>query len=1378
VITASISTVVLIVLSVMNWSDGEQVAGIASTVGTLLAAGCAVVPLLSRNQHEGGVRLRRWQVSRTGDVKAGARSIATTGVLATSSVLPDSLKVSRTGTAAVGDDGHTNTGIAEGALLRPRPASTTNTLQRVSVPTGDEPVKVSHTGSARAGDHSTVNSGLITVGQLVVPPTDMPRPYHTRYLARVQQLRAADGLLDRERELAELADFCAKPEGPSYTWWRAGPWAGKTALMAHFVVHPPAGVRIVPFFVLARDASEADGDAFLEVTIPQLADLAEASVPTAIAGDRRLNLFQELVEQADDECSRRGERLILLVDGLDEDQGLTPERATRSIASMLPIPNGRRFRVVVAGRLNPDVPYDVAADHPLRRAATSRTLVESPHAEVAKDQAHAQLRAHLHDDGLAHAVLALVTVARGGLTVTDLAELTDTTEADVRDALLSDHRGRAYQLRGQAQTTSRREVMLAHDELRTAAEKGLSAREKSHWLSALLQWASGYRASSWTKVTPEYLLTGLDKVLLRSDLTAELVQHVADIDRLDRLRAVTGGDATGLAQVRAALENVAGDPAHLSFSVRLALVRDHLSDRNGNLPPAVLETWVRLGEPKRAIALAESSDHAPTRARALAGLLGYLAEGNHGAHAGRVAESARAAAIIADRVTPTRESRLKVAEQLAQFGFVADATDLLRNRLRHDGEDSMSEAVVAADLLDLIARSGNAAASAGTCLADLLSTLREPVMRHGAIADVVAARARRRDPRDSKELVATAIQELDAFTDPLDRIYSWQSLARAAADAGDWYEASGLLDLAAAEARALPDEWTRIDNLDDIVRTTVAQHRHDTTRSLALETRNLADQLSPRRVADQQRAYGWLSHHLAQAGDFTEALATANRIDRSDDRTSTLVGIALSIAGQSQTRHALAVLDELPPDTEVSRVRVALATHAAAAGRFRQADAMLAVVNDTGQLARGLATTALYAARRGDEHLARTLAVRAEETAQGTVSSSTASTVLRGLGAAHLAQGESHAAAPALKSSLEYTRRTADSVGDLRYFELADAANSLCRLTDPEHAAELVQEVLDGLGRSLRSDTTGSFVFILALSLIRLAEVSPYARDRSPEILEEALRIQRSNLSVLADLIEDAAELLGPESATAHLLDIEARAQRMQSGEDLAETLAAIAGAWKAIGDAGRADQYFTASLSTAASCHPRKRRAILMRVLRPTALPSVEIVRQIAETIDSTDLETVGPNLVNALAQIGTSEETQTFLNRPDIDPHRRFTVSYLHGLLESGRIDDALAKLDSIADEDTAEEIVPALANHYLNSGDISTAFLTISSAPWRDRLSDALTDTCRRCAEETAPVTLSYALRHLPLQRVAEILAEKTPTALTANADLVARLYPAPS
>jgi len=105
------------------------------------------------------------------------------------------------------------------------------------------------------------------------------------YLEQVRRIAPPD-LRDRDEELAELARFCLDPEAGPYVWWRAGPWAGKSALMSTLVLRPPAEVRgrvrIVSFFITARLAAQDTREAFTDVVLEQLAAVLDQSLPAVL----------------------------------------------------------------------------------------------------------------------------------------------------------------------------------------------------------------------------------------------------------------------------------------------------------------------------------------------------------------------------------------------------------------------------------------------------------------------------------------------------------------------------------------------------------------------------------------------------------------------------------------------------------------------------------------------------------------------------------------------------------------------------------------------------------------------------------------------------------------------------------------------------------------------------------------------------------------------------------------------------------------------------------------------------------------------------------------------------------------------------------------
>ena len=81
-------------------------------------------------------------------------------------------------------------------------------------------------------------------------------------------------------------------------WWQAPAWAGKSALMSTFVLHPPAGVRVVAFFITARLGAQDTREAFTEVVLEQLAELLGQDLPPLLtAGTRDAHLLG-MLEQA------------------------------------------------------------------------------------------------------------------------------------------------------------------------------------------------------------------------------------------------------------------------------------------------------------------------------------------------------------------------------------------------------------------------------------------------------------------------------------------------------------------------------------------------------------------------------------------------------------------------------------------------------------------------------------------------------------------------------------------------------------------------------------------------------------------------------------------------------------------------------------------------------------------------------------------------------------------------------------------------------------------------------------------------------------------------------------------------------------------------
>ncbi|MET9625932.1 trypsin-like peptidase domain-containing protein [Lentzea sp. NPDC006480] len=467
---------------------------------------------------------------------------------------------------------------------------------------------------------------------VVAPLADVLPPARTAlttsaYQALIAEV-APEHLHGRERELGELARFCAGDE--PYLWWQAGPWAGKSALLAWFALHPPDGVDVVSFFITGRWAGQSDSDAFTEALLDQLTALVgEPPELTADTRARRGHLLR-LLDTAAVRSSESGRTLLLVVDGLDEDTGAV---GRSSIANLLPRRPPPGLRVLVASRPHPDLPDDVAWNHPLR-TVVPRLLSASPHARNLEGEAKHELTTLLGTPGPQRDVLGLITASGGGLTQADLGELTGRPPYEL-DALFSGGLGRSV-----AVTASERVCLFTHDTLREQAERaygsGLVAyRAKLH------EWADSHRAAGWTEHTPTYLLRGYPKLLAALGDVRRLVACALDRPRHDRMLASTGADALALNEnlSAAGLLALAPEPDLLAL-LRIAVARSELGERNVHIPSVLPGVWARLGEVDRAVALANSLAEDLSRAMALTEVVKALAETGDRDGALRVAEEA------------------------------------------------------------------------------------------------------------------------------------------------------------------------------------------------------------------------------------------------------------------------------------------------------------------------------------------------------------------------------------------------------------------------------------------------------------------------------------------------------------------------------------------------------------------------------------------------------------------------------------------------------------------------------------------------------------------------------------------------------------------
>ncbi|MFF5076185.1 hypothetical protein ACFY36_03980 [Actinoplanes sp. NPDC000266] len=438
-------------------------------------------------------------------------------------------------------------------------------------------------------------------------------PRRSGYWRLIEQL-APSVLDDRSAELAIMGEG-TEP----YLWWQAPAWAGKSALMAWFALRPPPGIRVAAFFVTSQVAGHDDQRGFLEIMIDQLAVLAGGgnSVRPSEAG--QLPTFLDLLDLAAHSCRTRGERLTLIVDGLDEDRGAAGGADAHSIAALLPKHPPAGVRIIVAGRPHPPVPPDVPADHPLRTSGAVRQLAASPLAGVVRTGAERELARLLGGTRLDRDIVGLITVARGGLTLADVAALTAESAWTVGQRLRAVS-GRTFLPRPSRwrPEDAPPTYVIGHEALQADALAALSPRAMDGFRQRLRGWAEAFAARGWPEDTPEYLATGYFALLRDAGDTARQVSLAVDPGRGDWLAELTGSDSHALAEIHDLLDALAesSDPDLLAM-LRLARYRDRLTEGTANTPSRLPGLYAALGITARGTSLARSLETPSARVFAL-----------------------------------------------------------------------------------------------------------------------------------------------------------------------------------------------------------------------------------------------------------------------------------------------------------------------------------------------------------------------------------------------------------------------------------------------------------------------------------------------------------------------------------------------------------------------------------------------------------------------------------------------------------------------------------------------------------------------------------------------------------------------------------------
>lgn len=731
-------------------------------------------------------------------------------------------------------------------------------------------------------------------------------------LAKVREIAPRDGLQEREDETIALAQFCEG--GDPYLRVAGAPWAGKTALLASFALDPPDGIDVLSFFVNGRTATDADSSAFTDALLSQLADLLGESAALPSEPRERDAYRRQLLSQGADRAHAEGRRLLLVVDGLDEDWSRGSARGQPSIASLLPAGRRPGLRILVAARAGYELPLDVGDSHPLRRCL-ELDITPSPSAELRRAAAEQELH-----DLLAHndrrELLAVLAASGGGLARDDLAVLTGLSPFSISEAFT-----------GIAARTVVRSpsgaYAFAHEQLLAAAKSAFGTAVLEQRRSRIEEWANGYQESGWPVGTPGYLLTSYGLLLAEAVRTPQMISLATDSRRHERMIDLVGGHTSALREIDAAGQLLVGrTPDDVQSALWLAIERQDVGTGH-RVPFSVMITWAVVGRTGRAEAFARSAGSPREVMRALVALAVALTRYGNPVLAERILGTATDAA-WADAALA------KMAREAARSGDVSRAAHFA-GRVVH--RPYAERAFVA--LIGAVADAGDF-----EWAEDLLrSEVAGQQMKAKAVASIVAARARAGDS-------ATAFARAKQESDPAGRDAALDALARVVDSRGDVTMFEAVLDeigdkavverCRAGSAASLYARDGR-DAVEELI-ASLQDARAKAKASMDLALALVRDQRLPdaeRVVADGQLGVSdaaiTLATAVADAGDLDNAERLARQIRREERRDRCLGAIARSAASLGRFDRAEYFAREIskPEGTAVTLAAIARVSYRA-----------------------------------------------------------------------------------------------------------------------------------------------------------------------------------------------------------------------------------------------------------------------------------------------------------------------------------------------------------------------------------------------------------------------------------------------------------------
>lgn len=1184
--------------------------------------------------------------------------------------------------------------------------------------TADGPLGWAVTGD---NNHTVVNNFVVGDG---------PKPLSSVYEREIRYLAAAD-FQGRESELAAMGSFAEgdDPTGTGYWRWLAPAWSGKTALMAQFALRAPDRVDVLAFFITARLAGRSDRTAFLTTVQDQLrAYLQDSDVDCTDYGG-----FCDALSRAAEQARSRGRRLVLVIDGMDEDSGVASAASGYSIAGLLPptLPDG--LHAIVAGRPNPPVPSDVAPDHPLRRVGINHPLTESAAARAVREDAERSLEALIAAEGISLDLVGLTAAAGGGLSADDLSALTGEYTARRVEIVLGGAAGRSFQLRpAQWARCDGSPVPLysfAHQELLVGARQLLPVPLLDGYRDRVHDFARLHRRQGWAADTPEYLLIGYPQMLRERRDARRLVELGTDPARHERLWQTTETDTRALTEIADAftLQHASAEP-DLASCIELSHYRDELQQKVINTPVSAIWAWARSGHIRKSAALAAARAEFSHTDGGFFGVV--FQEARSVGDAGMVMEAIRAVTNPLVRDSALRQCvQVLVTEKRPQeaVDVAGTLTDL---RQRMEALTAVAQALVEAGERD----QGTALALAA---ADVGHTLDDPDGQVEALKDVVSVLVRAGADDRAEEVAAAAARAAHGISGSDDRAFALAHAAAAWAEAGRKEEAVELARDAVKTARTIDDPdiqasalrevglaWLALQETGEAID---AAHLVTDPRSRVGILALLAEELArkgeteeaarlagvareaSRAIADAEEQVGAkarAAQALAKAGRAAdaaelalEAAGTADGITEPDARTSALEYVSQALSTADELDAALRLARTIADPRLQGTAMLSVVRRLAELGEWDEAGGLARTCTDPERRAWALRAVAEALVEAGETDRAADLARALAEAAD-----KISLPVDRARSMAHAADllaraGEPDRAAALAHATAEAARSATDPHWQAR--NLRQVAQALADAGRADEAAELAEASAEVSG-TITDDSDRALGIARAADVLASAGKKEQAAQLARRAVEAVAPAPRGWRSMALEAAVSALVGAGREGEAAAL------ARTIADPHGQTEALGVVAEALVAKGEGDQAVDLACAAAEAARSVtRPEVRARAMVRVVSTLVEAgernrAVQLVREatgVARAVTGAENKASALALVSeALVVVGDEEQAVELARAADeaartcTDPVRRGVAmaAAAEALVTAGRVDEAIQLAYSITELDEQAHVL----------------------------------------------------------------------------------------